>query len=530
MNAEVNGLARAEEVYSCSSAKEIINHRVAWQELGNFSRALKALEKDLADEAYEEYWSSVIRPFRRYIFLMSSTPLAADHPAVYAPGTIERLENHLRRAHLSYPSFSGKASDILTSFSAIVGGGGSRLFEELEKLFEDRARQTSAIVLKDTKFAVEVALTLKNGHLLKEVEVVGTHHLRSDRCYDNLIVLGAPSWYPEYLLGAARARKVHVITYSWMRSAWKAEAAFYDSPSSEHIQDESAAQSPNINSEERVDTGYFISPEDLLPKIDLDAISERFARKYESGPEYELVDASLLTLEGAAVVFIAASDKAKVLTIDPETDSSVGNRERTSRLRRFPVSYLELGTYILLRTSGGGDYIIPLADKLLGPNAEYITDCQSHWKGLLREEVAQKGLFQVSYDLLELGSIRAEESNVRNWVSTQNIRPEDERDFVAILKLIGLEDKTSEYWRNARALGNARLRAGAMIRKMLLKEVAIADLDELERTGRMGFELPGEDAGSFTAFRVLAVSEKKYKVPISSLEAPFESEDDIWPE
>lgn len=530
MNAAVNNLALAEQVYSCSGAARITRHRVAWPELGAFSRAIKSLERNLGEESHEDYWGSFIRPLRRYVFLISSTPLVTDDPAVYPPGIIERLDNHLRRANLLYPSFAGEALKIVANFTGIVGRGGSPMLEELEKIFEGRAEQTSALVLNKTRFNSEVERVLMNVPSLKGVEVVGTHRLRGDRCYDNLVILGAPAWYPEYLFGAARAREIHIASYAWLRNSWKPEAAFYDSHSGEDNHSVSAGMLRHQYGDEEVDTGNLLSAEDLLPQVNLNAISEWFARRYESGHEYEMVDASLLSLEGAAAVFIDASEKAKVLTIDPDSDAGTRRRGGTSRLRRVPVSYIEPGTYILLRTSGGGDYIIPQADKILGMNAEYIRGCQTHWKGLLREAVAGKGLFQVSYDLLELGSIRAEEGNVRNWMSSRNIRPEDERDFAAILKLIGLEDKIGEYWRNAKALANAHLRAGAIIRRLLLKEVANSDLDELERTGRMDFKLPGEDAGSLTAFRVLAISEKKYKVPLSNLEDPFESEDDLWPE
>jgi hypothetical protein len=528
MSAAANRIVSAGEVYACSGAAHVTRHRVAWPELGAFSHAIKSLEHELGDEAHEEYWGSFIRPLRRYIFLISSTPLVTNDSAVYAPGIIERLDNHLRCANLLYPSFAGKARGILANFAAIVNRGGNPLLEELEKIFEVQSEGTAALVLKETKFTAEVEQALIQASALEGVEVMGTHHLRGDNCYDKIIILGAPTWYPEYLFSAARAREIYIVSYAWLRSTWKPEAAFLTTHLGGEYQSSASMVLRHDVRGEEVDTGALLSAEDLLPQVDLDAISERLARRYEGGHEYELVDANLLSLEGGAAVFIDASDKAKVLTIDPEGDAGPRSRGGTSRLRRVPVSYVEPGTYILLRTSGGGDYIIPLANKILGSNADYIRDCQAHWKGLLREEIASKGLFRVSYDLLELGSVRAEESNVRNWASSRNIRPEDERDFAAIMKLTGIEDKTTEYWRNAKALANAHLRAGGRIRMMLLKEVATGDLDELERTGRMNFELPGEDAGSLTAFRVLSVSEKKYKVPLSNLEDPFESEADLW--
>jgi hypothetical protein len=96
------------------------------------------------------------------------------------------------------------------------------------------------------------------------------------------------------------------------------------------------------------------------------------------------------------------------------------------------------------------------------------------------------------------------------------------------MKLIGLQNKTDEYWANAKALTTAHRAAGKHIRALLLNEVKTADLDELERMGRMDFVLPAEDAGSFTAFRILGNSKKKYRVPLSHLDQPFESGADLW--
>src|SRR5262249_46693927 len=155
--------------------------------------------------------------------------------------------------------------------------------------------------------------------------------------------------------------------------------------------------------------------------------------------EYELADARMFSLEGETSVFLDASDSARALIVDPEADED--GRGQARRLRRISVSHIEPGMYLLLRTSGGGDYIIPVADKLLGAEAKPKRATQEHWKGSLREEVNRSGLFPACIALLDLGSIRADENNVRNWMSNRTIHPDDKLDFEAIMKLVGLQDK-----------------------------------------------------------------------------------------
>lgn len=522
----VNHLALADQVYKCGKAAHIVRHSVSFPELGTFYRALRELQRKLGSESDEEYWAAFFRPLRRYLFLLSSTPLNADDTAIYNPDLIGRLEAHLSRAKLIYPSFADEAQRLVSDFSQIPRQRSSPLLAAVREIGDPW--KESALLLKDTRFTEAIENVLP-ADPFGEIEVVGTNQLRSEICYDRLFVLGAPCWYPEYIFTAPRAPEIHVVAYTWLRIAWKGEPAFIHADSGARTIRESASTSEAKTGEE-VYAGDLFSGDELLPQLNLDAFSERLAQRYESAHEYDVTDASLFSLEGGLLVFLDTAEKSKVLIIDPDGDTSARATGKSARLRRIPATYVEPGTYILLRTGGGGDYIVPLADRSLGKNAPYIRSCQQHWKELLRKETSSKGLFAVSVALLDLGSIRAEETNLRNWMSSRNIRPDDERDFAAIMKLIGLGQKIEEYWRNARALTNAHLRAGAYIRRMLLKEVATADLDELERTGRMVFELPGNDAGSMTAFRVLSVSHKKYKIPVSQLDDPFEGEDDLWPE
>jgi hypothetical protein len=162
---------------------------------------------------------------------------------------------------------------------------------------------------------------------------------------------------------------------------------------------------------------------------------------------------------------------------------------------------------LLLRTSGGGDYIVAEADRhFLKGRAAELRKAQQHWKALLRQEVQKDGLLGVSLRLIDLGSSSAEEINVRNYMWPRSIRTRAPEDFQAIMRLVGLGENWRAYWDMMGEIDHAHRLAGHRIRRQLLHTLEELDLTELERVGRMELTLPDVDAGGFTAFRVLDVS------------------------
>jgi hypothetical protein len=505
------------EIYDCESVSELVRNSVVFPELASFSTGLRRLRSRLGDEAHQDYWRAFLRPLFRYVFVISSTPLSTNNAVFDHIGLIERLIVHLSRISLIYPSFAEESHTLLNSFRQIVPHGLNPLLLSIEGLTDSDSE--TQLLVHEMRFAKQIEETLQSRDL-QTISPVSSNQLRGESCYDSLIILGKPSWYPEYVFSAPRARTIHVVTYSWLSSKLRIEPAFVT-----HSREHSLSRISEIQ-EEHEDEGAF--EDELLTEVDLDALSEKISTGYNVEHEYDVADALLLSLEGGSFVFIEAGEKSKVLIIDPDGESRASSGKTTSRVQRIPVSYVEPGTYVLLRTGAGGDYIIVLADRLLGRNASYVRSTQEHWKEMLRQEVNKRGLFAVSVALLDMGSIRAQEPNLRNWISRKNIRPEDKRDFTAILKLTGLESKLDEYWRNAQALTRAHLRAGAHSRRFLLTQVAKADLHELERAGTMVFELPEIDAGSMAAYRVMSISHVTQKVPIVKLEQPFKNEDELW--
>ncbi len=164
----------------------------------------------------------------------------------------------------------------------------------------------------------------------------------------------------------------------------------------------------------------------------------------------------------------------------------------------------------------------------MGNKAPQYRELQRSWKSKLRAIVNKIG-FSASISLLKQnGSIRANEINVRNWLSEKKIRPADYRDFFAIMKSIGAEGLAEKCWNFASQIDKAHLLAGSRIRKQLLRKVLNSDLSELEQRGELRFELAELEAKPLLALRVVRVSEQTTAISSNQVNKLFELEEDKW--
>ena len=118
--------------------------------------------------------------------------------------------------------------------------------------------------------------------------------------------------------------------------------------------------------------------EDFLPRIDLKKIQDNATEQLINlvNDDDEVVLAKLFLLENDWAAFLDTDESASVDVIDLE-------EEVTKRVRRVQVRDIQTGMYILLRTEGGGDYIVPVADQLMGKFKEKARSEQRKWKALL---------------------------------------------------------------------------------------------------------------------------------------------------
>ena len=226
-------------------------------------------------------------------------------------------------------------------------------------------------------------------------------------------------------------------------------------------------------------------------------------------------------LEGEIVVPLDAAEGANATVL-------MLNEDEADPVQRVPVNDIQPGMFLLVRTGGGGEYVVLVADRILGEHSDRAREVQRDWKDRLRRRVRQDGLPLVVRVLKDHGSRRANHANVRNWMSFRRIKTADPKDFQGIMRLIGLVDRFDDYWTTMTLIDRAHRSAGHLIRRQLLAAVRNADLRDLEKLGRMDFDLPGVEGVHLSAVRIQSVHPQTFEVDVAGLGHPFEMDGNPW--
>lgn len=503
------------DIYGKSASSHMTRHRIPEPVLGSFCISLDQFDKLLGDLANEEYWRQFMLPLKRIRFGLCAAPFSHSYKQNHISSTLERLHHHIRLCHKLYPHYANGASAILNHLEALEEKSEDPLLSKLLEL--SPSAFSVSWVVKESRLIPDVELLVSDLNL-GHVKVVHPLQLKGEHCYDRLIIIGPSRWFPESVFTAPRSEDIHIVIFDWIYDDWKPQNVFnHPHKSSGH-----SNRQIIVEKQDHDTVWNKIDAASLLVVVDK-AATVQSALGEKRTDEFDDIEAIGVFLEGDWVVFIDASEGAKTLVIDSDEEPS-------ERIHRVAVRDVQPGTFILVRTGGGEDYIVPIADRLLGKDAEEARRYQQHWKQLLRDYVRQMGLLETSVALLDLGSDIANEVNVRNWMSPRSIRTQKYHEFEAIMKLTGLETQASEYWEMMEKISSAHRSAGHKIRELLLEQVKDLDIDQLHRQGKMEFKLSDDDDGGITAFRVESLLLDPLSVPYSRIGQPFKLDSNLWQE
>lgn len=505
-------------LYEKSDSTTITRHRIKHLALGNFCVSLNSFDSMLGELANEDnYWQKFLIPLKRLRFGLCAAPFSKECRFKLISTVAAELQHHLRFCQRLYPDVAGHAFVNLDLLTELLDHPQDPLLDKLLEL-TDR-KQEVAWVIKESRLIPYVE-ELVAGLNLPSLNVVHPLQLKDLTCYDRLVVIGPSRWFPESVFTAARASQIDILIFDWIKDRWKPQNVFVSSHKSS-----GPSNRKYIPVEER-ETGSRwddIDPETLLLIVDKALSVTSVLNNEGDRDKLEDVEAICVFLEDDWAVFIEASEGAKTLVIDPDEDAN-------NRIARVFTKEIKPGMFILVRTSGGGDYIVPVADKIMGSQAQHAREYQKRWKELLRNYAKRNGLFKTSIDLLDLGSGLANEINVRNWMSPRSIRTRKYNDFLAIMKLIGLGSAAQEYWTIMKRIDHAHHKAGFEIRNLLLEQVKDLNMEVLQKQGKMDFKLSSDDEGGLTAFRVESVLSETLEVPYSRIGQSFKLEEQLWRE
>jgi len=516
--AETNKLYR--HMKHCRIHEQVVYH----QTLQKLCNAIRDIENNLGEHAQEEFWQEILLELRKFRFILYAAPIPINFQL---RNIIHLLKSSKKNCELLFPSSVLRLQIIIDTATELLDTPDNPMLERILELVLPESSSKIAILLKETYLVSIVEEIIKTNPVLQNVELVNKYQLRGIRCYQKLFVIGPHYWFPNYIFRTPRTEEVYYLRYSWIPDTWVKKPIFIE-PVSHITSTDTTTKSAGIGdaihkntSERREDL-----EQEKVPEINWHKLSAKVLKSTLDDHTQETVLAKLYLLAKDQAVFLEASENAKVHVLDFETNEGGDEEEDTQQIKRIPINKLQPGMFILLRTGGGGDYIIPIANRILGEMAVKYRDIQEQWKTLLKKEVDVRGLLAVCIDLLDYGgSKHVNETNLRYWISSRNIRPQDDKDFSAIMKLVGLQDKAMLYQEVANKIETAHRKAGFHIRKLLIKQIATTNLHEIHKKGYMEFELLESDGGSLTAFRIEHISPNSSTIPASRIGHPVLAKD-----
>jgi hypothetical protein len=338
------------EVYECSASSardlRVIYHKA----FGTFCDGVGRLIRSLGESIEDDAWKGILRSLRRYRFLLSGAPLPFNDPSV-VPGDLDLQLKQLEALRLVYPRQAEMASGLLFLLTDLVICSDNPFFRLLSELAATLSG-SGALLLADSRPVSRTEQILATNSNTQRLSVVTATQLAREKCFDTVFVLGASRWFPPYVFTAPRAKRICLVRYSWVRDSMVSGKTFVaiigNKISSVSYPPEQGTSDPS---------DAMCNAEELLPVINWGDINRKVVSSEIDSP-LEAVEACTVVLEGELAVFLETAEGSSVLTINLDSDESV------ERVARVPVREIRRGTFVLLRTSGGGDYIVSIADRL----------------------------------------------------------------------------------------------------------------------------------------------------------------------
>jgi len=495
----INIISQANNVHEYSQNSKLEYHNVEYPEVFVLSRNLSRFFFVIGETREDEFWKERKRRLKRLVFLFASAPLSKDYLRNYLNEAIIFFEQDIIYCEKLYPSLSGRYKTLLEDIKTIEDTELDVIKKSVDRVV-NLSEGSTAILIKATK----IIPTIEEYYNNQNVQIVSINSLRSMTTYDNIVIVGPTSdkWFPDFIFSSPRAKNIHIVKFQWLKGSWQPKAVFPNPIVSSNKKELylEANTIPGTHEE-------YIDPDVLLPTIDFSSIITNTWKEVEEESEAEFVEAIIGHLENDQIVFLDYDDSSTVRIIDVEDEETP--------VKKIRVKELTADMFLLLKTSGGGDYIVPLADRILGNQSVKLRNTQKYWKDRLRKTKFEKGTNCLINELVDKGCSIANPTNLQNWMSYRSIKTSRFSHFKAIIEVIDIKENAQDIWQQMRVINQAHIKAGRHVTKLLLNIAREADLEELMRLGIMEFELPDKDAGTITAFRIRALSDRHETVLVS---------------
>lgn len=494
-------------LYKFSANATMQWNSIKFSELQFFTRIVQVLINNLGKLDDDDYWFNFQRKIRIFRFNLMACPLSENILEERLTEFLAYLRETRATFFQSHPDASEQFENLLLAGEKLQSIKKSYLLMALtDELRGNNDSNSTLILVCEPRFVADTEKSLQSVGI-KHIDVASPSYLKSDVSYENMLIIGPTRWFPAFVFNAPRANKIRLLKFTWIRDSWKHQMAFI-SPLKQK-----PGATMQITTEDSTDIPEMDADSLLPPAFNFSFTQNQVVSAGSGHNDIDYTQARLFLLEEDWVVPLSAEDDASVLVINLlDTNLPV---------RKMKVADIEPGMFVLIRTTGGGDFIIPVADQIMGLLSEKARKCQREWKSILRDRIVNNG-YEWTINQLKLhGSPRANYVNVRNWMFERSIKTASREDFNAIMKLVGLESESAANWDLMSMINSAHRQAGRKIGKMLIDKVKNSDLRLFKKSGRIDFELDQESKISITAFQVREISLDTIKLPYWQIGNPI---------
>ena len=471
-----------------------------------FSESVFKLSRLMRLQEDDAGWRQFLYPARRARNILTTVPLPYNSAVLGLAGLMRELDVLLPMLHI----YAGEEAGALGREAVEVGRelaglGYSPILDLILELARDAQRGSNGLLLPMSEFLPSVRDDLKwrLGANQTVLHALTWHELAESELFERLIVIGPLYWYHdhEFVFTSPRAMRIEVVEWAWYHEQALTAKVLTGSSGGPMLRVVPPPARP----------GFLVTEGEERPEVDWHSVSQELTGRAEAEFAEPVIARPVLLAGGFAALFPEEGER-HVWMLDPHAPAE-------HRVVRVDIADLEPGHVVILRTSGGGDLIVPLADEILGADARRLRDLQHMWKAKLAKWVqGQGGLNRAAEELERMGSPRPYPQNLQNWLGERSLRPDDFDDWRAIIRAACLEDKTMEIWQAMGKIGSAHRSAGRSLGQRLREMADTADLDKLLTTGSQVFsQLHG---GSLTAFRVEGFAPVTVRCTTTRLMAP----------
>lgn len=540
-------------IYKYCTSYKIRVHEVYDQQMNQFSIALKKFQAMLYASEQIETWKNFTGSLKRYRYLISVSPLPPDD-SVFAPSSILKNLSGFLKLQQSGSDGSGQiivaARNLLNLFEALSSESINKLYDRTRSLTDKDYPSDLTIVLLEHSLVKPVKDYFNKELPHNSFEVISIHELKRITTFKKVILFGAPAWLENkgysFLFSAPRSSTLDLISYSWVKNTVKNESAFDCAESDSKILNEEKSKiefERDNHAEIQESEDAYLS----LPVPDISDLKKRLIQSTWTPDDDDIeesVHARIVILAGNNAVFVEAEKDSKSFVLnlnDEEYNTNINGQdveeaaededddESGNMLGRYSNEDLQEGMFLLLRTGGGGDFIVPVADKILGSRKTACREMQKYWKDQLKSKMRQHGIVEVQKMIIRSGGTKVHVVTIKNWANERNIRPGTSQNFKALLHILGLGNEFNKYNENVEIILTAHRKAGRYIRRLLLEQIKKADMKTLIEEGVMRFNLLDIDtSASMTAYRIERILEEIHEIPYYKLGHPVDIGAESW--